>query len=473
MARFLLCMLAFLLVPMAHGEEPAAGARKKVVVIPVRTEIGEPILYIIRRGVKEAIEDKVDTLVLDMETPGGALDSTFEILKVLEKFPGKVITYVDREAISAGALIASGTDEIYFSPGGVIGAAAPVLSTGGDLDETMHQKIVSYLKARVRSLSEGKGYRGDVISAMIDEDFEFKIGEKVIKKKGELLSLTAQEAVEPVGDPPQPLLGVAIEPDMTALLDRVHGKGNYTVERLAVTWSEQLAQYLTMAAPVLMGLGMLALFIEFKTPGFGVFGITGIVLMVVVFFGHNVAGLSGAEALIVFLLGLCLVGVEIFFFPGTVVLALLGAVMMLGSLVWAMVDHWPGEPISFSQDVLMKPLANVVGGIAMAVLAFLALLKFLPKGGPFGGMVLEAAIAGKSGTVGPVHGRASGAGNDNLQALIGAQAVAATPMMPSGQVEIGGVRYEARLDVGSVGKGAELRVVRVSEFGLTVEEVAS
>jgi membrane-bound serine protease (ClpP class) len=109
--------------------------------------------------------------------------------------------------MSAGAFISATTQEIWFAPMGVIGAARPVTSTGQDIDETMKLKIVSYLKARVRAISEGKGYRGQVISAMIDKDYELKIGDVVIKPKGELLSLTASEASKTYGDPPQPLLG--------------------------------------------------------------------------------------------------------------------------------------------------------------------------------------------------------------------------------------------------------------------------
>jgi membrane-bound serine protease (ClpP class) len=75
-----------------------------------------------------------------METPGGALDVTFEMLKALEKFPGKTVTYVNREAISAGALISAGTDEIYFAPGRRDRCAAPVLATGGEIDETMRAR---------------------------------------------------------------------------------------------------------------------------------------------------------------------------------------------------------------------------------------------------------------------------------------------------------------------------------------------
>lgn len=468
---FLSGICGVLLALGASGASQAEGAGKsvpaKVVIIPVRAPIAKPELYILRRGLKQAIAQNVDTIVLDMETPGGALDVTFEILKALEKFPGKTVTYVNREAISAGALIAAGTDEIYFAPGGVIGAAAPVLATGGEIDATMRSKIVSYLKARVRSISVGKGYRGEVISAMIDLDSEFKIGEDVIKKKGELLSLTAQEAVKSYGDPPQPLLGAGIAENIESLLDQLHGVGNHTAVRMQVTWSETLAQYLTGLTPILLAAGLLCLFVEFKTPGFGVFGISGIVLLAVVFFGHQVAGLSGYEPLLCFLLGLVLVTIEIFVLPGVMVLALTGGALMLGSLVWAMLDLWPGEPVTFAGDVLLRPLANVLTGVLLAVGVFLVLLKFLPKGGLWGSMVLESAVAGEPGAIRALHGE--GVGTLVGTGLIGQLGIAATGLFPSGHIEIGGRRYEAKLAMGCADVGAALVVTGVSEFGLVVE----
>jgi membrane-bound serine protease (ClpP class) len=99
----------------------------------------------------------------------------------------------------------------FFSPT-TSELVAPVMDTGQEIDASMRQKIVSYLKARVRATSEGKGgYRGQVISAMIDADYELKVGDKVLKGKGELLSLTAKEAAETHGDPPQPLLAAGAE----------------------------------------------------------------------------------------------------------------------------------------------------------------------------------------------------------------------------------------------------------------------
>lgn len=439
----------------------------KVVVIPIHDEIAKPVLYIIRRGLKEAIEQNVDTIVLDIDTPGGRLDVTFDILKALEKFPGKTVSYINREAMSAGAIISAGTGEIYFAPGGVIGAAAPVNSDGGDIGETMKGKLVSYLTARMRAISEGKGYRGEVISAMIDSDSEFKIGDQVIKEKGKLLSLTAQEAVKTYGDPARPLLGAGIADNLDDLLDKLHGRGGYSVKTLEVTWSELAAQYINAITPVLMSLGLLALFIEFKTPGFGIFGITGIILLGVVFLGQFVAGLSGHEPILFFLLGASLIAIELFLFPGTMALGLTGALLMFVSLVWAMTDLWPREPIPFASDVFFRPLATVMGGVVLAVVLFLSLIRFLPRGGLWGHMVLDAAVGGEPGSARALAG--GGTDEPAARSLIGEKGIAATALFPSGQVEIGGRRYEARLAVGYADAGTPVRVTGLAEFGLTVE----
>src|SRR5471030_1012687 len=97
------CLLGLLAAPTVWAAEPApaspAPARKvNVVVIPVRDEIAPPVLYILRRGLKEAERDQADLVVLDMKTPGGALDVTFDIMEALEKFSGKTVTYVNSEA---------------------------------------------------------------------------------------------------------------------------------------------------------------------------------------------------------------------------------------------------------------------------------------------------------------------------------------------------------------------------------------
>lgn len=455
-----------------RAEEPAVAvpaavpAKKTVVyVIPVKDAINRPILYILRRGLKEA-DQKADAVVLDMDTPGGALDVTFDIMEALGKFRGETLTYVNKEAISAGAFIAATTGEIWFTPDAVIGAAAPVSAEGKDIDVTMKQKITSYLKARVRAISEGKGHRGVVISAMIDADYELKIGDKVIKAKGELLSLTASEANQTYGEPPLPLLGAGIAKDIDALLTKKYGAGNYVIKQFQVTWSEQLAQYLNAISPVLLGLGLLALFIEFKTPGFGIFGIAGIVLLAIVFIGNYVAGFSGHEPLLLFALGLIMVVVELIFFPGVAIVAVSGLVLMLGSLVWAMADLWPGVPLttSWSGDAFARPLQNLGLGLALAVLLGVALARYLPKGWVWDKMVVGSAIGGAA----QIAGAGPAAGGE-IAGLIGQRGVALTMLRPSGQVEVGGRRYEAKVEIGGIDTGEPVIVRGRTDFGLLVE----
>ena len=448
----------------------APAKQIRVVVIPLREEVAAPQLFILRRGLKDAESEKADLVVLDMKTPGGALDATFDIMEALAKFSGKTLTYVNTEAMSAGAFIAATTEEIWFAPEGVIGAAAPVMAGGKDVEETMKLKVVSYLKARMRAISEGKGYRGEVVSAMIDSGKELKIGDKVIKEKGELLSLTATEAMKSYGDPAKTLLGAGIAKTLDELLAKKFGAGNYTVRRLEVTWSERLAVFLQSLSPVLLGLGMLALFIEFKTPGFGVFGIMGISLLAVVFLTSYVAGLSGHEPLLFFGLGVVLVALELVFWHTAGFLGAAGVALMIASLLWTMADIWPNEPLSvaWSGDAFARPMMNLGLGSVIAIGLFAALLRFLPKGWVWDRMIVQSTSGGTA-QVGGLSSESAG----ELAALIGQRGVAATALRPGGQVEIDGRRYEAKVDVGAVDPGTAIVVTGHSDFALTVEKAKS
>lgn len=432
----------------------------RVVSIKVHEQIGSAILYIVRRGLKEAIAEKADVVVFDIKTPGGSLDSTLRIMEAIGQFPGTTIAHVNNEAMSAGAFISAVTSEIWFAPDGVIGAAAPVGADGADINQTMKLKVVSYLKARMRALSEGKGFRGEVISAMIDADVELKIGDKVLKPKGELLTLTATEASKMYGDPAQPLLAAGIAKNLEDLLKQKFGAQGYSIKHIETTWSEDLAVLLNRVSPVLLGLGLLALFIEFKTPGFGIFGISGIVLLAVVFLGNFVAGLSGHEPMLIFLIGLLFIVAELFFFPGSFVLALTGLLVMLGSLLWSMADIWPNQPLGLSGDLLVTPLQNLLLALIIGGVAFALVYRFLPHGWIWNRLAIGGAVLGDGLPLEVEREK---------DALVGRKGVAVTSLFPSGQVEIDGKRYDARLEVDFAEAGTPVRVLRRTDFGVVVE----
>lgn len=451
------------------SEVRAAPPAHQAVIIPIHGEIADPTLYILRRGLKEAESEHASLVILDFDTPGGALDTTLKMMDALAKYNGRTAAFVDNEAMSAGAITAGVTDEIWFAPSGVMGAAAPVTETGGDIDSTMKEKLVSFLTAKERAASEGKGFRGQVISAMIDADSELRIDGVLIKPKDHLLSLTADEAMKRYGHPPQPLLAAGIARSTDDLLAKKFGKDGYVAQTLEVTWSEHLAVLLNAASPILLGLGLLALYLAFKTSSFGIFGSAGIVLLAAVFFGSSVAGLSGHEPFIAFVIGAVLVALELIFWHSAGFLGAAGAGLMIGSLLWGMADLWPNEPlhVAWSSDAFARPFMNIGIGVAIAVAGGAALLRFLPHGWIWDRLVIGATVGGSAQTGGVAPDQGPGLGQ-----LIGAEGIAATALRPGGQVEVAGRRYEAIVPVGAIDPGSRIVVRGRTDFGLVVEKAS-
>jgi membrane-bound serine protease (ClpP class) len=186
-----------------------------------------------------------------------------------------------------------------------------------------------------------------------------------------------------------------------------------------------------------------------------------------VFLGSYVAGFSGHEPVLLFAVGLLLVALEIFFFPGVAVVAVLGLILMLGSLVWAMADLWPGVPLStsWSGDAFVAPLQNLGLGLALAVGLALVLARYLPKGWVWDKMIVGSTIGGAA--------QIAGLGPDaahEVAGLIGQRGVAVTVLRPSGQVEIGGRRFEAIVEVGAIDVGDAIIVRGRTSFALIVEK---
>src|SRR2546427_8964798 len=344
------------------------ASAKKVYILPIRENIMPPLVYLVRRGVKEAMEAKADLLVLDMKTNGGRVDTTREIIEILDQFKGDTVTYVNKDAFSAGAFISVATKKIYMAPGSVIGAAAPiVLSPGGDgvekVPDTYEKKMTSAVKAMVRTSAEKNGYNIAVVEAMIDKTKGLTIDGQGIAKKGKILTLTNTEAEKEYGTSPKPLLSSGTVETLDALLKKL-GYGDAVRQEIKPTGAEKLATWLNAISPLLLLIGIIGIYLEFKMPGVALPGIIGVAAFALYFFGGYVAGLSGMEWVLVFILGLALVVVEIFIYPGTIAIGLLGAALMLVALVMAMVDIYPGMPSVPSLPQLELPIRQIL--IAMA-----------------------------------------------------------------------------------------------------------
>jgi membrane-bound serine protease (ClpP class) len=458
---------------VGEGNFSSVTLSKIAFQIPIRDQIGAPILDILRRGLKDAISENADIVVIDMDTPGGELGVTLEIMQEIiesfDRFDGPIITYVNREAISAGAYIAIATNEIAFAPFAQIGAAEAVSGGGANIDSSMKRKLNSYLKAKIRSYAGEHRYRARVMASMMDANETLIIDGtpplasdgSVIQKEGELLTLTAEEAIKKYGTPPQSLLGTGIYESVEKLLDEKCGPGNYTLQKMEINWAEKVGLWLNSIGPIIIGIGLLGLFIEFKTPGFGFFGIAGIAFVLIFFGSKYVSGLAGQEEVLVFLLGVSLIIVELFLFPGLVFPAIIGLFLIVGSILWAMVDIWPNIEFSWNLETFQGPIQELFLAILVTIGLVLALTRILPKTSLWDSLILSSSAGGQ------VPNNTDFDGNEK-RVMPGTVGKTVSELYPTGQVEVNGIRYEARANLGKIEKGSSIEVTGSSDYGLIV-----
>ena len=361
---------------------PAAHARREVihkgdiVAVPMQGEIAPSLAAFVRRAVKTAETAGASAIIFEMNTYGGRLDSAEEISNALNRATIPTYTYVNTNAGSAGALIALATKHIYMAPVSAIGAAAPVLPTGQDLPITEREKTISYWSALVRGTAQRNEHNPDIGEAFMNKDKEVKIGDRIIHPKGTLLTLNAQEATEKING--KPLLADGIADSVEDVVRKAGLKGN--VVTLNPTGFEQLALWITALAPLLLLGGIIGAYLEFKIPGASLPGIISGICFALFFLGHYLAGLAGWEVVALFVLGLALVIIEILFFAhSTIVFGVLGVFLMLASLLWAMIDRYPGETFLPSGQMLAVPLRNLFIALVAAAIVIALLAKYLPR----------------------------------------------------------------------------------------------
>jgi len=458
MPRFLFPCLAFLAVLPLRASEPAV-AKGSVVVVPVGGAITEAQFFFLRRVLKNAEAGRAAAMVLDMDTPGGALKATEQIVQMLMKSPVPVYTYVNTNAGSAGALIALGTKKVFMAPVSAIGAAAPVVSSGEEIPATMNAKIVSYYSGYFRSVAALNGYHPELVDGFMNLDKEVKVGGEVINPKGALLTLSAQEAVKVIGG--RPLFASGIAKDVGAVCQQA-GLDAKALVRVEPSGFEVLAQWITMLAPLFLLGGAIGAYIEFKSPGFGVAGVLSAICFLLFFTGHYIAGLTGLEVVAVFVLGAALILVELVFFPGVAVVALLGAALMAGAIFFAMVDFYPAQPLEFSFELVARPMLNLGIAVVGSVVGIAIFARFLPDLPLFRRLFLSTqSVSGPSRPAGPSFAGSPFAAGDT--------GTAQTILRPSGKAVFGNALADVVTEGQFIEAGTAVRILSVSGDRIVVE----
>lgn len=365
----------FLMAPCnAHSREVIH--KGDIVTIPVQGEVAPSLFLFLRRATKAAENGGASAIIFDLNTYGGRLDSAEQITGVLNRTTIPTYTFINTNAGSAGALIAIATQHIYMSPVSAIGAAAPVLSTGEDLPLTQKEKTISYWSALVRGSAIKNGHNPDIGEAFMDKDREVKIGDKLIHAKGTLLTLNAQEATQKING--KPLLAEGIADSIVDLTQKAGLKGNLTT--IEPSGFERLALWLTALAPLLLLGGIIGAYLEFKIPGATLPGIISATCFTLFFLGHYLAGLAGWEVVAMFVLGFAFVVIEVLLFAhSTIVFGVLGVLLMLAAMLWAMIDRYPGQTFFPTGDMLAIPLRNLLLAIVASAVVIALLARYLPR----------------------------------------------------------------------------------------------
>ncbi len=427
----------------------------KAIVVPMKE--GGVVYWIevhdvIDLGLAPFVERVVDTmnadpkavaLVSEIHTPGGRVDAAVRIRDALLRAKHPTIAFIHSEAISAGALIALAHDFLVVVPGGAIGAATPIhLGASGEAKAT-GEKIVSYVRGVFRSTAEAKGRDPRVAEAMVDA----RTVVPGLAPEGKLLTATASEALE------WGIVDAKVK-DTEDFIRRVGIEGA-TIRRLGVNWAEAIARALThpMVSSLLMTFGFLGLLMEFYTPGFGVMGGIGVTCLLLFFFGHSVVHLAGAEEIGLFVLGVVLLGLEVFVIPGFGVVGVLGILAILAALILSLV----ALPLDVSIDSgqLTAAVARVMLAFTVTVLVGIFLGRALTRSGPFQRLVLKDAIRGTAVGFGQPSAQDAA---EVVAPAPGTPGVARTDLRPSGKVLVGGKSFDAITSGESILRGAEIEV---------------
>ena len=336
------------------------------------------------RIVKKAELDGAEAVIFDMDTPGGyAWYTQGLVLNSLQNLTIPTYSFVNPRAESAGAIIAIGTDTIYMRPAATIGSALVVGGGGGDLGESMTDKVTKEIMQMVENVAIIKGHNPDIAKAFVSKDTRVEIDGTVVHDGDGVLNLNSIRATEIIGGKPVLAKGIAI--DLEDLVEQEGLTGE--IVKAEALGMEAIAGWVQKFSFLLIMVGLAGAYMEMKAPGFGAPGLISVLCFSIFFFGNHMAGnLAGYELAVVFVIGIILIIVEIFLFPGLIFPALIGTLMVLGSLVFAMGDRvdfqWKmdGKPGALPwEDLFSGAMMNLAIALIGVGLILWWAMRFLPE----------------------------------------------------------------------------------------------
>ena len=364
--------------------------------IPINGTIDLGLPPYIERSIKEAERNNAESIIFEVNTFGGRVDAATQIKDAILDSKVPTVAFINKRAISAGALISLSCEKIYMTGGATIGATTAVDMSGNKASE----KVISYMREEMAATAEKRGRNKQIARGMVDEELEFpsKVKNKYVtsdnevdtiktilyylimendtiyvddiegRKQGNLITLTTEQALK---------YGIADNSADTfnSVLDSL-GFSTANVQTTSENWSENFVRFLTnpIVASLLTTFGFLGILFELQSPGWGIPGSIGLICLILSLGASYIAELATMNDFLIIVIGLLCIMLEVLVIPGFGIPGVAGIIFILWGLYLLLLPDIPvgEEVLSQASNGL---IIGIIGGLIGLVLLFRAMTK--------------------------------------------------------------------------------------------------
>ena len=443
----------------------ASDSPSRVVLFEMNEEVSPSLWVKTQKAFELAQRDSADLFLIKINTYGGTVVDADSIRTRILNCTIPVVAFVDNNAASAGALIAIACDKIYMRRSASIGAATVVNQSG----EAMPDKYQSYMRGIMRATAEAHGcdtlingndtiYKWrrnpQIAEAMVDQDINID----GLIEAGKVLTFTASEASEHgFCDGLAENIGEVLE---------LEGRPNATISEYRPTGLDKALGWLLN--PALQGLLIMAIiggiYFEMQSPGIGFPSVIAAGAAILYFAPLYIEGLAAHWEIALFVLGIILIIIELFAFPGFGVCGISGIVLAVAGLTLAMVGNFDGSMPAISPDNVLKSLLLVILSSSVSIGLCLWISSKFYTATIFGNRLsLTATQQTDDGFV---------AVSPNLKQFVGQKAKAMTVLRPSGKITIEGRIFDAKSVYGFIDKDVDVEITGCEAGQLFVKPIS-
>lgn len=486
-------------VGVPQGRNPLPE-HPKAAVIEISGDMSVGTLEMAQDKIRRALKEEVNCIIFHLINTNGGPETvaaaTALASDLLDKTRGekriKTIAFIPENCLGTANFIALACDEIVMGPGARIGDMTSLVFQAAN--QPFENAIINERQNSLLGLTQKAGVNDAVVKGMFQRDMEIvqvqevpdpkKLEQNltvqlkdrndlrpgwtelgVAKKKGQLLILTATQAVD-AGVARKELLAKDMEGQQAINSVYVfYGISPGDVIVMRANWLDNLVLFLQHPATtsLLAIIAFLGLILEIKAPGTTVPIIVSAFCFLLLFWAHSwLSGQVNALAILLFLLGIVLLGVEIFVLPGFGVTGVSGIVLMLLGLSLVVVKQWPQTTEEYM--VLGRNFSIFTGGLIFSIAGAFAIARFLPSVPMFGWLMLPAPDDQNSDAGGTLQPATS-------PGLLGAMGTAVTELRPAGRACFGDDYIDVTTESGFVEAGKRVQIIEIDGLRVVVKPV--